>query len=69
MKAGEEVTINLKTDEGAHGFDIEGIDASITEPNGTVTFTPTEAGEFLLSVTFSVVQDMRLVKSTLVVIK
>lgn len=69
VKAGEKVTINLKTDEGAHGFDIEGLDASIKESNGTVTFTPSEAGEFPIICNLFCGAGHEAMKSTLVVIK
>ena len=69
VKAGEEVTINLKTEEGAHGFDIEGLDASIKESNGTVTFTPTVAGEFPIICNLFCGAGHEAMKSTLVVIK
>lgn len=46
VKAGEEVTVNLTSEEGGHGIAINGLDVSIDEPNGTVKFTPTEPGEY-----------------------
>lgn len=47
VKAGEEVTLNVSTDEGAHGLAIDGIDdAVVADANGTVKFTPAKAGEY-----------------------
>lgn len=46
VKAGEEITVNLTSEEGIHGIDILGLDVAINESEGTVTFTPTETGEF-----------------------
>ncbi|WP_144512062.1 hypothetical protein [Bacillus sp. FJAT-22090] len=47
VKAGEEVTLNVATDEGAHGLAIDGIDeATVADANGTVKFTPTKTGEY-----------------------
>jgi plastocyanin len=45
VKAGEEVTLNLTNDEGMHGIIINGLDVQL-DGEGTVTFTPTEAGEY-----------------------
>lgn len=47
VKAGEEVTLNVSTEEGVHGLAIDGIDnAEIADANGTVKFTPTKEGEY-----------------------
>ncbi len=46
VKAGEEATVNLTSEEGTHGIAIKGLDVAIDEPNGTAKFTPTEAGEY-----------------------
>ena len=45
VKAGEEVTLSLKSEEGMHGITIEGLDVNL-EKDGTVKFTPEKAGEF-----------------------
>ncbi|SHG56296.1 cupredoxin domain-containing protein [Ornithinibacillus halophilus] len=45
VKAGEEVTLNLTNDEGMHGVVIHDLDVQLDE-EGTVTFTPTEPGEY-----------------------
>jgi plastocyanin len=47
VKAGEEVSLTLKNDEGMHGIIIPDLDVQLDE-EGTVTFTPTEAGEYEL---------------------
>ncbi len=46
VKAGEEVTVNLTSEEGVHGVFIEGVKAEIKEKDGTVKFTPDKAGEY-----------------------
>lgn len=45
VKAGEEVTLSLKSEEGMHGITVEGLDVNL-EKDGTVKFTPEKAGEF-----------------------
>lgn len=45
VKAGEEVTLSLKSEEGMHGIPVEGLDVNL-EKDGTVKFTPEKAGEF-----------------------
>lgn len=46
VKAGEEVTVNLKSEEGIHGIKIEGLNVEIPTENGTVKFTPDKPGEY-----------------------
>ncbi|MGV3487927.1 MAG: cupredoxin domain-containing protein [Tuberibacillus sp.] len=48
VKAGQEVTLTLKSKEGSHGLMIMGLgqDVAINQPNGTVKFTPTKPGEY-----------------------
>jgi cytochrome c oxidase subunit II len=46
VKAGEEVTVKLTSKKGNHGIDIQGLNVSIKEANGSVTFTPEEPGEY-----------------------
>ena len=46
VKAGEEVTVKLTSKQGNHGVDIQGLNVSIKEANGSVTFTPEEPGEY-----------------------
>jgi heme/copper-type cytochrome/quinol oxidase subunit 2 len=46
VKAGEEATLKLTSKEGTHGIMVEGLNVSINKPNGTVKFTPKEAGEY-----------------------
>jgi len=46
VKAGEEVTVKLTSKQGNHGIDIQGLNVSIKEANGSVTFTPEEPGEY-----------------------
>ncbi len=46
VKAGEEVTLNLTSEEGTHGIAIIGLDVTVDQPNGTVKFTPEEPGEY-----------------------
>lgn len=46
VKAGEEATLSLTSDEGLHGLAIEGLDVNIEDPNGKATFTPKEPGEY-----------------------
>ncbi|MFJ7732832.1 hypothetical protein ACIQXF_13155 [Lysinibacillus sp. NPDC097231] len=45
VKAGEEVTLTLKSEEGAHGITVEGLDVSL-DKDGTVKFTAEKAGEY-----------------------
>jgi len=45
VKAGEEVTLSLKSEEGMHGITVEGLNVNL-EKDGTVKFTPEKAGEF-----------------------
>lgn len=45
VKAGEEVTLSLKSDEGLHGITVEGLDVKL-DKDGTTKFTPEKAGEF-----------------------
>lgn len=45
VKAGEEVTLSLKSEEGMHGITVEGLNVNL-EMDGTVKFTPEKAGEF-----------------------
>ncbi|MCL6570888.1 MAG: hypothetical protein K6T88_04295 [Bacillus sp. (in: Bacteria)] len=46
IKSGEEATLKLTSKEGTHGIMVEGLNVSIDKPNGTVKFTPKEAGEY-----------------------
>ena len=46
VKAGEEVTVNLKSEEGIHGIAIEGLNVEIKESEGTIKFTPEKPGEY-----------------------
>jgi plastocyanin len=45
VKAGEEVTLNLKLEEGTHGVMIPDLDVQL-DKEGSVKFTPTEPGEY-----------------------
>ncbi|WP_077624154.1 hypothetical protein [Sediminibacillus massiliensis] len=45
VEAGEEVTINLTSEEGQHGLAIDEYDVNI-EGEGSATFTPEEPGEY-----------------------
>lgn len=45
VKAGEEVILSLKSEEGMHGITVEGLNVNL-EKDGTVKFTPEKAGEF-----------------------
>lgn len=47
VKAGEEVTLNLTNEDGMHGVMINELDVRLDE-EGTVTFTPNEAGEYTI---------------------
>ncbi|WP_052343612.1 hypothetical protein [Bacillus massiliigorillae] len=49
VKAGEEVTLKLTSKEGTHGVSISGLNVSLDKPNGTVKFTPKEAGEYQIA--------------------
>ncbi|MFJ7952949.1 hypothetical protein ACIQZG_15625 [Lysinibacillus sp. NPDC096418] len=45
VKAGEEVTLSLKSEEGLHGVLVEGLDVKL-DKDGSVKFTPEKAGEY-----------------------
>lgn len=45
VKAGEEVTLSLKSEEGVHGVLVEGLDVKL-DKDGSVKFTPEKAGEY-----------------------
>ena len=45
VKAGEEVTLSLKSEEGAHGLAIPDLNVNL-EKDGEVKFTPEKAGEY-----------------------
>jgi cytochrome c oxidase subunit II len=45
VKAGEEVKLTFKNDEGNHGVNIDDFDVAI-QGDGEATFTPTEPGEY-----------------------
>ncbi|MEG0439874.1 MAG: hypothetical protein RR587_11640, partial [Solibacillus sp.] len=45
VKAGEEVTLSMKTEEGMHGLLVEGLDVKL-DKDGSVKFTPEKAGEY-----------------------
>ncbi|WP_407271759.1 cupredoxin domain-containing protein [Radiobacillus sp. PE A8.2] len=47
VKAGEPVTIQLSSDEGMHGINIQGLDVNI-DGNGSKTITPSEPGEYTI---------------------
>ncbi|PID14812.1 MULTISPECIES: cupredoxin domain-containing protein [unclassified Sporosarcina] len=47
VKAGEEVTITYKNEEGMHGIAIDELDVDIKD-DGEATFTPTEPGEYTI---------------------
>lgn len=47
VQAGEEVTLNLTNEDGIHGIMINELDVRLDE-EGTVTFTPEEAGEYAI---------------------
>jgi len=46
VKAGEEVTVTLKNEEGIHGIRIEGLNVEISDDNGSVKFKPEIPGEY-----------------------
>ena len=45
VKAGEEVTLSMKTEEGMHGLLVEGLDVKL-DKDGSIKFTPEKAGEY-----------------------
>lgn len=45
VKAGEEVTLSMKIEEGMHGLLVEGLDVKL-DKDGSVKFTPEKAGEY-----------------------
>ncbi|MGE7023745.1 hypothetical protein [Solibacillus cecembensis] len=45
VKAGEEVTLSMKTEDGTHGLFVEGLDVKL-DKDGSVKFTPEKAGEY-----------------------
>ncbi len=69
VKAGEEVTLSLTSEEGMHGITVEGLDVAIKEPNGTVKFTPKEAGEYQIVCSIFCGAGHGDMTSTLVVVK
>lgn len=48
VNAGEEVTLTLKSDEGAHGLAIPDLNVNL-EKDGEVKFTPEKAGEYQIA--------------------
>lgn len=45
VKAGEEVTLSMKTEDGVHGLLVEGLDVNL-DKDQSVKFTPEKAGEY-----------------------
>ncbi|MFJ7367990.1 hypothetical protein ACIQVU_00870 [Lysinibacillus sp. NPDC098008] len=48
VKAGEEVTLSLKSEEGVHGVSVDGLDVKL-DKDGSTKFTPEKAGEYNMS--------------------
>ncbi|QTM98107.1 cytochrome C oxidase subunit II [Sediminibacillus dalangtanensis] len=66
VQSGEEVTINLTSEEGNHGLAIDEFDVNI-EGDGTATFTPEEPGEYEIYCSVPCGEGHSDMKSTLVV--
>ncbi|SDK30711.1 cupredoxin domain-containing protein [Sediminibacillus albus] len=66
VQSGEEVTINLTSEEGMHGLAIDEFDVNIEE-EGTATFTPEEPGEYEIYCSVPCGEGHANMKSTLVV--
>ena len=68
VKAGEEVEIELVSKDVPHGFDIVGLDVSLTK-DGVVKFTPEKAGEYDIACNVFCGADHHLMVSKLVVVE
>ncbi|PIC56974.1 hypothetical protein CSV80_10930 [Sporosarcina sp. P12(2017)] len=66
VKAGEEVTITYKNEEGMHGIAIDELDMDI-KGDGEATFTPTEPGEYTIYCNIPCGAGHADMKSTLIV--
>ncbi|WP_053217425.1 cupredoxin domain-containing protein [Virgibacillus senegalensis] len=66
VQSGEEVTINLTSEEGNHGLAIDEFDVNI-EGDGTASFTPEEPGEYEIYCSVPCGEGHSDMKSTLVV--
>ncbi|MFG6150431.1 cytochrome C oxidase subunit II [Halobacillus sp. B23F22_1] len=66
VQSGEEVTVNLSNEEGAHGIAIEDFDVSM-DAEGSTTFTPEEPGEYTIECSVPCGEGHEDMKSTLVV--
>ncbi len=66
VKAGQPVTINLKSTEGVHGIIVEGLGIEISK-EGSKTFTPDKPGEYKILCSIPCGPDHGKMVSTLVV--
>ncbi|QUW23356.1 cupredoxin domain-containing protein [Sporosarcina sp. Marseille-Q4063] len=66
VKAGEQVKIIYKNDEGMHGIAIDGLDVDI-KGDGEASFTPTEPGEYTIYCNIPCGAGHADMKSTLIV--
>ncbi|PIC69282.1 hypothetical protein CSV77_14625 [Sporosarcina sp. P16b] len=66
VKAGEEVIITYKNEEGMHGIAIDELDMDI-KGDGEATFTPTEPGEYTIYCNIPCGAGHADMKSTLIV--
>lgn len=66
VQSGEEVSVSLTSEEGAHGITIEGTDVNIQQ-EGTATFTPEEPGEYMIHCSVPCGEGHSSMMSTLVV--
>ncbi|MFC7063668.1 cytochrome C oxidase subunit II [Halobacillus seohaensis] len=64
--SGEEVTVNLTNEEGAHGIAIDEFDVSM-DTEGSTTFTPDEPGEYTIQCSVPCGEGHNDMESTLIV--
>lgn len=66
VKSGQEVTVNLESTEGIHGFAIDEFGVDIQD-SGTATFTPEEPGEYEIYCSVPCGEGHEDMKATLIV--
>lgn len=66
VESGEEVTMNLTNEEGAHGIAIDEFDVSM-DTEGSTTFTPDEPGEYTIQCSVPCGEGHNDMESTLIV--
>ncbi|MFG6150654.1 cytochrome C oxidase subunit II [Halobacillus sp. B23F22_1] len=66
VESGEEVTVNLTNEQGAHGIVIDEFDVNM-EGEGSTTFTPEKPGEYTIECSIPCGEGHEDMQSTLVV--